>query len=203
MVRDILNHLGIVVGQLELPDNTSEQEWAAILAQYALPPDDSQPEPIVTSFAVDKMETDQEIFGTNWTKIESKRLLWDVESGFELVDSMFNVKKTGIYNYDFQLQLNNLINIHSIEIALFQYVDGIEDDYWFTLKRETKHAADTVMHLGGMTQFDFFTGEKYYIALKLIPLDDQLPCSAIISGSDDHTAWGASFSSIIMNSYRS
>ena len=36
--RNILNHLGQVIGELELPDGTSEEVWAKKLAQYALPP---------------------------------------------------------------------------------------------------------------------------------------------------------------------
>jgi hypothetical protein len=36
--RDILNYLGNVIGQLELPDNTPEEVWAAQLAMYATAP---------------------------------------------------------------------------------------------------------------------------------------------------------------------
>jgi len=38
MKRDILNYLGDKIGELELPDGTSEQEWAAKLAYYSAPP---------------------------------------------------------------------------------------------------------------------------------------------------------------------
>lgn len=38
MVRDILNYLGEVVGQLELPDDTPEEVWAEKLSSYAQPP---------------------------------------------------------------------------------------------------------------------------------------------------------------------
>lgn len=36
--RDILNHLGVKIGELELPNSTTEDEWTAKLAEYALPP---------------------------------------------------------------------------------------------------------------------------------------------------------------------
>lgn len=36
--RDIINHLGVKTGELELPNSTTEEEWAAKLAEYALPP---------------------------------------------------------------------------------------------------------------------------------------------------------------------
>lgn len=36
--RNILDYQGNIVGQLELPDNTLEEVWAAKLAVYAKPP---------------------------------------------------------------------------------------------------------------------------------------------------------------------
>jgi len=38
MIRDILDYQGNVVGQLELPDTTSEERWAEVLAPYAVVP---------------------------------------------------------------------------------------------------------------------------------------------------------------------
>lgn len=38
MIRDIVNYLEEVVGQMELPDDTSEEIWAAKLAVYAVAP---------------------------------------------------------------------------------------------------------------------------------------------------------------------
>lgn len=38
MIRDVLNYLGEKVGELELPDGTSEEVWAAKLAPYAVAP---------------------------------------------------------------------------------------------------------------------------------------------------------------------
>jgi len=38
MIRDILNHLGEKIGDLELPNSTSEEEWLATLASYAKEP---------------------------------------------------------------------------------------------------------------------------------------------------------------------
>lgn len=38
MTRDILNHLGKKIGELELPDGTSEEVWTEKLSVYATPP---------------------------------------------------------------------------------------------------------------------------------------------------------------------
>ncbi|MFO0447770.1 MAG: hypothetical protein ACK52I_03610 [Pseudomonadota bacterium] len=36
--RNILNHLGQIIGQLEMPDGTTEEEWSEVLAPYAQAP---------------------------------------------------------------------------------------------------------------------------------------------------------------------
>lgn len=38
MIRDILNYLGEKIGELELPDDTSEDIWQEKLSKYTLPP---------------------------------------------------------------------------------------------------------------------------------------------------------------------
>ena len=38
MIRDILNYLDEKVGELELPDNTTEDIWQDKLAPYKVPP---------------------------------------------------------------------------------------------------------------------------------------------------------------------
>lgn len=42
MVRDILNHLGEKIGEMELPDDTTEEAWQAVLAPYAVAPPSPQ-----------------------------------------------------------------------------------------------------------------------------------------------------------------
>lgn len=42
MKRDILNHLNEKIGELELPDDTSEEVWSAKLAPYAKEPPSTQ-----------------------------------------------------------------------------------------------------------------------------------------------------------------
>jgi len=36
--RNIINHLNQVVGQMQMPDGTSEEQWQAILAPYTIAP---------------------------------------------------------------------------------------------------------------------------------------------------------------------
>lgn len=51
MIRNILNHLGQVVGTMELPDDTSEEVWQAKLAPFAVAPT----QPSIATFINDKI----------------------------------------------------------------------------------------------------------------------------------------------------
>ncbi len=46
--RDIYNHLGQKVGELELPNETTEEQWAEKLAPYAVDPEEVVATPNVT-----------------------------------------------------------------------------------------------------------------------------------------------------------
>lgn len=46
--RDIYNHLGQKIGELELPNETTEEQWAEKLSPYAIDPDEVVSTPNVT-----------------------------------------------------------------------------------------------------------------------------------------------------------
>lgn len=47
MIRDVLNHLGVKIGELELPDETPEEVWQSKLEKYQVTPA-AQVFPIIT-----------------------------------------------------------------------------------------------------------------------------------------------------------
>lgn len=199
--REILNYLGQVIGELELPADTSEEIWAEKLAKFALPPP-PEPDPRDCTFAHDRGGADMAIEGTDWAPLQPMRILWARELGKDISTPVFRLPVDGVYNQDFQARFKSLVNVKRIEVGIFQKVEGEDDDFWFTLKKETVPTGDTEIHLGGMTQFDFHKGEEYYLAVQLTPIDDGQPCSASLSGSDDYTAWGCSFSTELGDKYR-
>jgi len=46
-IRNILDSLGQIIGTLELPDTTTEDQWTAALAPYAAPPSTPVPPPLI------------------------------------------------------------------------------------------------------------------------------------------------------------
>ena len=143
------------------------------------------------TLAVDKDGEDQLISSTDWTKVTSARVIWDLLGDYDSENSQITVSQSGIYNYDMQMRFSDLSNVSIIEVALFKVTEA-EPDYWFTLAFRNITVQNTV-HLGAMTQFDFFEDEEYFLAVKLTPADEEVACSATILGSDDFTAWGASW----------
>lgn len=155
-----------------------------------------------STHAVDKGNTeDQSISGEEWILFEAKRVLWDFLGEYNLTSSTFPITQSGVYNFDIQTKLTNLTNVGSIELALFKVEDGA-DDYWFKLDMAYPSVDQTEVSMGGSTQFDFYLGEEYYVAIKLSKRVPELDCSAVISGSDDYTAWGSSWNAPLVNAYR-
>lgn len=169
---------------------TVAAEKQAILLQY-LPID-----PVPSSFAADKLGTDQIVETETWTKVTSARRIWDKLGDYDITNDEFVIPANGIYNFDIQLRLKNLANVAEAELALFKR-ETPEDDYWFIISRRTGISGLGYVHLNGATQFDFYAGERYYLAIKLVKNDPELPITATIDENDDYTAWGLSWETTI------
>jgi hypothetical protein len=154
----------IVEGQSDDPEN-NEPSWAADLNNASIP-----------------------IYGNDWTKIYASRILWTTP-GQTIEDGLvIRIKNTGIYSMDAQIRLTDLVNVDYAELALWKLVEGEADDYWFLMS--IKGPITDFIQLSASTQFDFREGEGYYLAVKLYGDNP----SATLSGNDDYTAWGASWS---------
>lgn len=152
-----------------------------------------QPRPDFRStFAVDKDGANQSLSGTDWTKLTAVRVLWDYHGDYDAATSEFVVPKDGIYSSDIQVRFTDFVNVKSVEVALFMYIDGVNDDYWFTLGK-SEVDSDSDAHIGNSTEFDFRAGQRFYIAARLTKISSLLACSATLLGSDDYTAWGGSY----------
>lgn len=137
-----------------------------------------------SSLAVDKNGTDQSLSGNDWTEITASRKLWDFGGDYNLSNNNFTIPYDGVYSFDSQISMTNLVNVTEIELAIFKR--GSPDDYWFIIDRKLIPTGATSIQLSGATMFDFYTDEEYCLKIKLYGTSP----SADISGSDDFTAWG-------------
>jgi hypothetical protein len=140
-----------------------------------------------SSTAIDKNGIDQEITGTDWTEITGERILWDLNGDYDVETNNFIVPFDGIYFSDLQIRVTDIVNVTDIELALFKR-DTPVDDYWFILDKKEIYL-ETECQLSGSTSFDFYEGEEYVLKIKLSGTN----ASCTLSGSDDYTAMGYSF----------
>ncbi len=140
-----------------------------------------------SSLAVDKSGTDQSLSGTDWILVTANSILWDIDGDYDADTDDFLVPYDGIYFYDGQIRIVNMIGVTDVELALFKR--GDPDDYWFILDKKEIVAGHTTCQLSAGTSFDFYEDERYCLKIKLYGL---LP-SAEIDGDDDYTSWGVCF----------
>lgn len=141
-----------------------------------------------SSIAVDKDGVDQIVEGTDPVVIESNRILWDFNDDYDSISYDIVVPSDGIYSFDYQFQISSLVNVSSMELALFKRQE-ITDDYWFILDKRYI-LTQTTVQMNGNTLFDFYKDERYTLKIILTKTVPELDCSCTILGSDDYTAWG-------------
>lgn len=80
--RDCLNYLGQKVGELQMPEGTSEEIWAKKLAPFAQPPDDQMT--ILTESLLRSVEQQRQIAVDVIEKFKKNNLLRFANSGVSL-----------------------------------------------------------------------------------------------------------------------
>lgn len=147
------------------------------------------------SLAVDLNNVDFSVTTDDWTTVDSDRILWDLHNNYNQTSNDNEITVDQIASFDFKATVKNLVNVDEVEFALFKRAEP-DDDYWFILDKR-KVGADTDLHMGGATFFDFYAGDKYTLKVKLYKTVPILDCSADIEGSDDYTAWGYNCSRLL------
>jgi len=188
--RNILNYLNEVIGVLELPDDTPEEVWESKLAKYAVAPAGMETF-YFPSLAVDRDGVDQTIAVDDWVTVESERVIWDLNENYDSETDDIVIEMDGIYSFDIQLNILEQENVKDIELAIFKR-ETEADDYWFILDKQKCEVGESI-HLNGNTSFDFYSGDRYCLKIKANKIVSEDPCSFVINGSDDYTAWGYNF----------
>jgi hypothetical protein len=106
MIRNVVNHLGVITGTLELPDETTEDQWAAALAMYATPPTTVPPVPAVEAMAITETGSVTTSSGTE-----------------SVVGGLSNKPVSGTYSIDFTA--NAFTGGTSAQGEFGLYVDGV------------------------------------------------------------------------------
>lgn len=143
---------------------------------------------VSSSLAVDKDGTDQALTGTDWIDVQAERIIWDLNEDYDVSTDDFLVPDNAIYKFDPMMRIKNIVDIEEIELAIFKR--GSPDDYWFLIDRQYPAAQGlSEVVLSNSIAFDFYTGERYCVKIKMVATSGGTP-TADIDGSDDYTAWG-------------
>jgi hypothetical protein len=150
-----------------------------------------------STWAVDLEGTDQDLEGTDWQLLIPEQVLWDLNETFgspdyDIDNSQFDVQVSGIYLHDTQLKFKDLVNVKSIDVGVFQVVDEVSS-FWYRMGFTEVPLGAGEIQMNNAEQLNFLQDEIYQLKVKLTPVDGLLPCSATLDGSEDFTAWSASW----------
>ncbi len=138
-----------------------------------------------SSFAVDKDGVDQEIVGNSVTKVTSNRVLWDNDEDYDLEDNIFTPGANGVWNVNGTIAVTPSVTCTRIDLHLYR-----NDEIYFTVA-SVSTSITSKCFITFSCDFDAYVTSGHYFDLR-IELHGLLP-TATISGSDEETAWGASF----------
>lgn len=143
-----------------------------------------------SSFAVDLDNTDQLIDSDIETIISANRILWDILEDYSLTDQQFNPPIDGVWNANGTIAVKNPTNVKTVAIEIWR-----NDEPWFTVSQQAPSPTATTF-LPFSCDVDAYASESHYFDLRihLTKEDALLPCEITISGSDEETAWGMTFS---------
>lgn len=147
MKRDILNHLGQKVGEIELPDGTSEEAWQSKLAAYAVPP-----------VAIDILKETIEQRRHYAEDLIQRFKYKNITEGINALQAMYMHHKmralpVSFYSVPMTLDILNMVVSGDIEVACLSLMNCTADDgsmpfHWLNQERVNWLVADMKSYLG-------------------------------------------------------
>ena len=148
--RPILNAQGVQIGELTLPDSTSEAEWAERLASYIVDPLVVQSQSIFFDIKARKQFAEEMI-----ERFKKE----NIKSGINAIQAIHMHTKirelTGSFmGYPFKVDIINLVVAGDLEVAVICLMnadnldDGSQPYHWFTAGRRDMIVQELKAYLG-------------------------------------------------------
>jgi hypothetical protein len=147
MTRDILNYLGEVVGQLELPDGTSEEVWAEKLAPYARSPEDQ------TQIKINWLIKDRKQFAEEMMERFKNR---NINGGMSVVKALWLHHRMRAWDVTLPPAMGGFTYVVDI---LNMAVSGDLETAYFALRYGNLDAMDQPYHCIDQTTVDWLKNE--------------------------------------------
>lgn len=149
MKRDILNYLGDKIGEMELPDDTSEDVWLEKLSKYSVAPVNPALESLKLTIKQRREYADDLI-----ERLKFK----NISEGINALQAMYMHHKmralsVTFYGVPMTLDLMNMVVSGDIEVACLSLMNCTPDDmsqpfHWLSADRVSWIVADMKSYLG-------------------------------------------------------
>lgn len=147
MKRDILNHLGAKIGEMELPDGTAEEVWEKKLAMYAMPPASSD----VLMMNIQR----RRVYCEDLIERLKKKNIIDRINPLQAVWMHHKMRALPVsyMGLDMVIDIMNLVISGDVEVAVISLLHSTPDDmsepyHWFSQDRIDWIVADMKSFLG-------------------------------------------------------
>lgn len=142
-----------------------------------------------SSWAVDKDNTDQTVDVATPVVVEANRILWDLIGDFDLTSEKFFPPIDGIWNANGTITVKDCVNVARISLQIWR-----NDEPWFTVAQTVAQSGLNFIPFSCDVDAYRSSDHDFDLRIQLDPIAPLDPVSATISGSDEETAWGMTFS---------
>lgn len=137
-----------------------------------------------SSLAYDFNNVDFHILDARPTLVAPTRKLWDLNADY--VEGRFICPTDAIYSFSACFYLTGLTNVDRVLLHLYQ-----NGELWATLV-DTKTTSGAARSIQAVCPADglYSNGDYFEVIIELQPLDPELSCSAVLSGSREKSFMG-------------
>lgn len=139
-----------------------------------------------STFAVDKDNVDQLVIGNNITTLISVRKLWDNNNEFSLDTHKFIPKHNGVWNANGTITFVAGLTVNAVKFHIYR-----NDEIYFTVWSDDHIVGGNKYVAVFSCDCDCYATSEHNFDLRIELLGTD--AEAVISGSDEETAWGMSF----------
>lgn len=139
-----------------------------------------------STFAVDKNNIDQDVIGTDVAIITPERVLWDSNGDFNLTSGKFVPPVNGVWNLNGTIAITPSSSVSRVLLHIYR-----NNELWFTVSSIKTPIPSVKNYMVFSCDVDGYATDGHEFDIR-IELTGTLP-TAVISGSDEETAWGMTF----------
>jgi hypothetical protein len=133
--------------------------------------------------------TDQSVSGTDWVKVETKRVIWGLNNTWDLVGNGWSPTVNGIFFHDPQIRMKDMVDVTRVEIGIF-----VDNELWWVSDQKDIASGVSSIILRGAVHIDAYVGSTLDVRVRLTGTSP----TAKVDWDDDWTAWGFALKDLLV-----